>query len=119
MYLITLAACTAVQFMVLICTEICWHLSSRPRLWPLISRMRAQPPWPPRPPGTYRRLSRPRAAVPSIGERGGTLWASGEGRHPCFESPVLKQFFLKIVGSMLFILSLFKKPGKEGLLLCS
>lgn len=48
--------------------------------------------------------------------RGGTLWAVGEGRHPGFESPVLEQFFLKIVGSML--LFLFKKPGKEGLLLC-
>lgn len=89
--------------------NICWHLSSHPRLWPLISRMRARPPWLLRLLGTYRRLSRARAAAPSTGEevggrpRGGTLWESGEGRHPGFGSPVLKQFFLKKVQRFYFI----------------
>lgn len=46
--------------------------------------------------------------------RGGTLWAAGKGRHPGFESPVLKQFFLKIVGSMLLFYSFLKSLERKG-----
>lgn len=108
------ATCTAVQFYGFnLHRNICWHLSSHPRLWPLISKNEAQrPPWLLRLLGTYRRLSRARASGADTGEevaggswghplgvrvRAGTLALEEKG------SPVLKQFFLKKFQRFYFI----------------